>query len=305
MHAPCLNAEIVHRMDTVHGPVRLEMSLQMKKGEILAVTGPSGAGKTTLLRILAGLIKPDFGILAVGEQVWCDSRSRVFCKPQDRSIGMVFQDYALFPHWTIRQNLLFALEKGQDTTWVDELLAETELLSLADRRPGQLSGGQQQRAALARAMVRQPRLMLLDEPLSALDSEMRSRLQDFILRMHQRFDFSLVVVSHDLPEIFRLADRVMVVDKGKLLKTGSPAEIYSDLAEENESGTDLLAVVLEYRVRQSQIEVLALINDRTQKLLLPLSWEEKLEIGGCLLLRYQVGQVRALTNPIQPNSSKV
>lgn len=249
------------------------------------LTGPSGVGKTTLLRLLAGLVKPQSGRIALGEDVWLDTEKSIFQSPQQRKIGMVFQDYALFPHLTVRQNLTFALKKGEDPTRVEELLREVELTQLADQKPHQLSGGQKQRVALARALVQSPRLLLLDEPLSALDRSMRYRLQGYLLNLHQRYQLTVVLVTHDLAEIFRLADRVVELDEGKTGRQGTPAEVFT-LARPATNGPELYGEVLTCTVEGEETVVQALIDQRIHTLRLPASRAVDLRPGGSFLLHY-------------------
>lgn len=196
---------------------RLEVDLQLFNKELLALTGPSGSGKTTILRILAGLEKRAKGRLMLQGELWQDSAQGIFLAPQQRSIGVVFQDYALFPNMSVVQNLLFALPKTENQTLIEELLEVMGLRELKTAYPQELSGGQQQRVALARALVRRPKLLLLDEPLSALDTQMREHLQTFIRLLHERYALTTLLISHHPEEIQRLADRVIVLEKGKII----------------------------------------------------------------------------------------
>lgn len=217
-----------HPLHTAEGDLLLDVNFRIREGEFVTLFGQSGAGKTTLLRILAGLLTPRAGRVAVGGEVWFDSEQRIHRPPQQRRVGFVFQDYALFPNMTVRGNLDFALENKADRHWVDELLELTGLAELRHRRPDTLSGGQKQRVALVRALVRRPELLLLDEPLSALDAETRLRLQDEILGLQRRFGMTTLLVSHDLPEVFKLASRVLVVERGRIVRDGHPADVFTD-----------------------------------------------------------------------------
>lgn len=201
----------------------LEAQLQLWAGELLALSGPSGSGKTTILRILAGLEKRAQGRLEFQGEVWQDTAKGVFWAPQQRSIGVVFQDYALFPNMRVEQNLRFALAKNEDDSFVAELLEVMDLRELKNAYPRELSGGQQQRVALARALVRRPKLLLLDEPLSALDTTMRDHLQRFIREIHERYRLTTLLISHHAEEIHRLADRVLCLEKGKIVEEYKPA----------------------------------------------------------------------------------
>jgi molybdate transport system ATP-binding protein len=214
-------------LQTSEGKLPFNVSFHIETGQFLSLYGNSGAGKTTLLRILAGLTETDRSFIEVDQVVWDHSEKKIHLPVKERSIGFVFQDFALFPNLSVRGNLEFALQKGADREIVEELLELMELQSLQKSRPHQLSGGQKQRVALARAIVRKPKILLLDEPLSALDDEMRSRLQDYILKVHQRYQLTTLIVSHHFPEIYKLSDHVLVLDKGQVLKEGSPENIFS------------------------------------------------------------------------------
>jgi len=211
-------------LHTAAGPRTLDVALALPPGELLALRGPSGAGKTTLLRLLAGLDRPDAGFVRFEEQTWYDGPRRQWLPPRRRPLGFVFQDYALFPNMTVRENLAFAAEEQPDKKQVvSELLELLELGELAARRPALLSGGQQQRVALARALARRPRLLLLDEPLAALDLPTRLRLQQVLADVHQRFTLTTILISHDPAEIARLATRVLELDLGQVRRVGPPA----------------------------------------------------------------------------------
>ncbi|ACD89464.1 ABC transporter related [Chlorobium limicola DSM 245] len=214
------------------GPFDLSVDLEMQPHSLLTLYGKSGSGKTTLLRMLAGLMKPDSGRIEVNGEVWFDSSKGVCLPPQKRKVGMVFQDYALFPTMSVQENLLFAQEKKEPRK-VDEMLELTGLLALRKRYPGTLSGGQQQRVALARAILRSPKILLLDEPLSALDHKTRGALQDEILKVHQRFGLSTLLVSHDKQEVFKLSDSVAVIRHGRITKRGSPHDVFLDRITSN------------------------------------------------------------------------
>ncbi len=204
------------------GIMELHLQTEIPEGQILGVTGPSGSGKTSLLRMVAGLLKPEEGIIRAEGKVWQDSQNQIFLPPQDRPIGFVFQDYALFPNMTVSRNLKFALPKGYPSSIVQELIIAMELEELAHRYPQQLSGGQQQRVALARALVRQPQVFLLDEPLSALDRKLRERLQSYILEAHSKYGLTTILVSHDEQQVRKMADRVILLENGKIARDGKP-----------------------------------------------------------------------------------
>ncbi|MDA8408311.1 MAG: ATP-binding cassette domain-containing protein [Deltaproteobacteria bacterium] len=208
----------------------LDVSTTIETNELVALTGASGAGKTTLLRIIAGLDAPDQGAIVVDGETWFHRGRRVCVSPQNRSVGFVFQNYALFPTMTVRRNLEYAAGRRKDPR-IDELLNVVELENLQNRYPETLSGGQQQRVALARALIRHPKILLLDEPLSALDHSMRKRLQDEILRLRLELGLTVLFVSHDQNEICRLASRVICMKHGEIVFQGSAEETVSRQTE--------------------------------------------------------------------------
>lgn len=202
-----------------NGAMNLDIDLHIQQGEFVALTGLSGSGKTTLLRVLAGLESAQ-GNIHVDEQVWQDNKTTL--PPQKRQIGFVFQDYALFENMSVEQNLLYVHD---DKALARELLELTQLSSLSNRLPRSLSGGQKQRVSLCRAMMNRPKLLLMDEPLSALDPAMRSKLQQEILTLHKKFNMTTIMVSHDPSEVYRLANKVLVLQNGQITNEGSPKDI--------------------------------------------------------------------------------
>ena len=202
-----------------NGVMDLSVNLEIDDGDFIALTGVSGSGKTTLLRILAGLESSN-GLIKIGDEIWQDGDFRL--PPQKRGIGFVFQDYALFDNMSIKQNLLFV---HKDKKLANHLLNITELSQLSDRLPHTLSGGQKQRVSLCRAMMNRPQILLMDEPLSALDPMMRMKLQSEILTLHKEFGTTTIMVSHDPSEIYRLASRVVVLHLGKIINDGTPKDI--------------------------------------------------------------------------------
>lgn len=204
------------------GPALLDVDFKLTTGSLTGLCGPSGSGKTTLLRILAGLTMPESGLIRVGDRIWLDTAERIQLPVQQRKVGMVFQDAALFPNMTVRQNVEFAAENRRDSL-VDELLSLVNLVHLADRKPATLSGGQRQRVALIRALARRPDVLLLDEPFSALDYETRQQLLHELVRLHRQFGTTTVLVSHHQDEIHRVADCILELNQGKVTAIGSPA----------------------------------------------------------------------------------
>ncbi|MDF9798225.1 molybdate transport system ATP-binding protein [Catalinimonas alkaloidigena] len=199
------------------GSIALDISFGMPLHSIWALMGPSGAGKTSILKMLAGLMKPDRGQMYVDEQCWYDSEKKIWRKPQQRSIGFVFQDYALFPNMNVRQNLEYALPSSSSSQLIDDVMTLMHMEKLQTQKPANLSGGQRQRVALARAIIRQPKLLLLDEPFAALDRNMREKLQQDVLSLHHRFNTTILLVSHDVLEVARMADKVLEIQQGKIM----------------------------------------------------------------------------------------
>jgi len=221
-----IEIELSKILDTTGGKMELDISIQVPQYSLATIYGESGAGKTSILRMISGLMLPDSGRILVNNLAWFDESKRINLKPQKRKTGFVFQDYALFPNMTVEENLSYALAKGQDRGIIAELLDIIELQRLKDRKADTLSGGQKQRVSLARALVRKPEVLLLDEPLSALDEAIRSKLQDYILRVHEKYKLTTILVSHDLAEIFKLSDRIFVLKRGQVQKSGTPSEIF-------------------------------------------------------------------------------
>jgi len=222
-----INIQISKLLDGPNGTIQLQIDQRIEHGHLVTLYGKSGAGKTSLLRVLAGLMTPESGLIQVHDEVWFDSKKGINEKPGNRSIGMVFQSFALFPNMTVRENLIYGLKHGSNKGLVDELIEVIELNGLSDRKPATLSGGQQQRVALARALVARPKVLLLDEPLSALDRTMRIKLQDYILKIHRRFKLTTFLVSHDVGEILKLSDLVIHLEDGQVLSTQTPGDFFS------------------------------------------------------------------------------
>jgi len=219
-----IELDIQKKLFSALGEFTLELQLSIAQGEFVTLFGDSGAGKTTLLRCLAGLDEPDAGFIRAHGTSWFERGTSL--PPQRRRVGYMFQDYALFPNMSVRGNLEFALRKRDNSQRISELIELMALGELQHRKPATLSGGQRQRVALARALASEPQLLLLDEPFSALDHATRLRLQDEVLRMQQHYGLTTIMVSHDIGEVYRLSQRVLVLEGGKLVQQGTPAEIF-------------------------------------------------------------------------------
>ena len=228
-----ININLTKTLQGPDGKMTLKVESRINQGDLVVIYGVSGAGKTSILRMLAGLLRPESGKIEVNNVCWFDSQKNIHIKPQQRKVGFVGQDYALFPNMTVKQNLQYALPKSQPDQILTDLIDIIELNQLQDRMPQSLSGGQQQRVALARALVQGPEVLLLDEPLSALDEGMRVKMQDFLLKVHHQYNLTTILVTHDMAEIFKLAKKIFLLDKGKIIEQGAPHEIFS---HENISG---------------------------------------------------------------------
>lgn len=212
--------DIEYRILTSEGSRILSVQTELPENQLICISGPSGIGKTTLLRMIAGLTKPDRGIIQVGDRIFYDSLNNINLSPQKRNIGFMFQDYALFPNMTVEENISFAQNKVKDKAWVDTLIKSYGLDALRNQKPDKLSGGQKQRTALARTLAKKADLLLLDEPLSSVDSTMRIKLQNEILKTHAVFGSTTIVVSHDQDEVNKMAQCILYMeyDQIRLIK---------------------------------------------------------------------------------------
>ena len=214
-----IQIDISKKLHGSSGDMDLDINLEIQENDFIALTGESGSGKTTLLRVLAGL-EDAKGFIKIGAKVWLEDKFNL--SVQKREIGFVFQDYALFPNMSVEENLLFV---SKDKKLANRLLEITELTELKKRFPNTLSGGQKQRVSLCRAFMNRPKLVLMDEPLSALDPYMRTKLQREILTLHKEFKTTTIMVSHDPSEIYKLSNRVLVLNKGKITRDGSAKDV--------------------------------------------------------------------------------
>ena len=205
-----------------------DLDLDIRDGEFVVLVGPSGCGKSTTLRMVAGLDTPTSGTISIGDEPIQDKR------PQERDIAMVFQSYALYPHMTVRENMSFGLEESTDVDddeireTVEDAAATLGITELLDRKPGALSGGQQQRVALGRAIVRNPEVFLLDEPLSNLDAKLRAQMRTELQQLQNDLCVTTVYVTHDQTEAMTMGDRIAILDGGELQQLGTPMQCYHE-----------------------------------------------------------------------------
>jgi molybdate transport system ATP-binding protein len=255
--------DLQKKLHTADGEMQLQMNVQIESRKFVSLYGSSGAGKTSVLRMLAGFMKPDSGYITMNNVPWFDARKRMNVEPQERKIGFVFQDYALFPNMNVRENIAFALGKREPAGIVDELLELTGLHMLAQRKIQTLSGGQKQRVALARAIAKKPLLLLLDEPLSAIDNTMRTQLQTTLLQVHKRFDLTTILVSHDMEEIIKLSDAVIHLEQGTVQQNTTPAAFFM-----NGKGNAhvLTGNIISIENKDAATFTVVLLNDRMMKI---------------------------------------
>ena len=229
----CITSELIVDFSRrfTRGPVIQASFRQLAEGSsIIALFGPSGGGKSTILKCLAGLERPDEGMIRFGDESWFDAKKRIFLTPQKRDIGYLFQEHALFPHMRVESNIAYGLNglsKEDKRKKVAEMLDLFGLKDTERRFPHQISGGQKQRVALARVLVRRPRLLLLDEPFSALDVPLREEIRPELRRILKQFNIPVLLVTHDRNEVIALGDGVIIVDEGQIRQTGAVHEVFN------------------------------------------------------------------------------
>ena len=262
--------DLFHSFSTLQGIQKIEANLQIPLGEYVSISGISGSGKTTFLRLISGLIQPQNGTIYWGEQVWHDTKNKQCIPPQERNIGMVFQDYALFPNMNTLDNIIFACKEKVEKKYLQSIVDTLGLDNYLTRYPYQLSGGQQQRVAIARALISKPALLLLDEPFSALDESLKKTVQSFIYEIHQQNSMTTFVVSHQISEIKPYAHRFLQFENEKLLD-------YHYIEKKNLS---LQGILISKEMSASEMsQVTLLYDDKTYQFPFPSSELEKLNIG--------------------------
>ena len=217
---------VTKRFEAGGAPAVDDLSLAVARGQILGLLGPSGCGKTTTLRLIAGFETPNAGRITIAGRTVADARAGVHVEPEARGVGIVFQDYALFPHLTVGENVAFGLPRTARGERVGQILDLVGLAELTDRYPHELSGGQQQRVAVARALAPAPAVILLDEPFSNLDADLRAQMRDEVEKILRSTGTTAIFVTHDQEEAFTIADHVGVLDRGRLEQLGPPEAIY-------------------------------------------------------------------------------
>jgi molybdate transport system ATP-binding protein len=272
----------------------LNIKTEIKKNQFVSVRGASGSGKTTFLRILSGLETPKSGKIVVNSEVWFDSEEKINLPPQKRDVGFVFQNYALFPNMTVLENLTYV---KKDKKLAEELLNIVELYQLKDIKPDYLSGGQKQRVALIRAIMKKPKLLLLDEPLSALDPKIRNKLQQYLIKLHKKFQITTILVSHDPSEIYKLSERIITIKNGKIIEDSSPEETF--LKSKNKSSISKFAFLGEIlEIKKVDILNVAVISIGNQIV--------EVVLDNFEAINFKVGeQIKVSTKAFSPIISKI
>lgn len=215
-------------------PIELNYQCEIPLYQISSLFGESGAGKTTLLKLLSGLMTPDVGNITVDGQIWFDSQKKINIPIASRSLGFLFQDSSLLANMNVRENLEFAFRKGkEDKQFLNELITIAEIEDLLEKRIEGLSGGQKQRIALVRALVQKPKFLFLDEPFSSLDQRIRNQLYAMILSLQNRFAMTILLISHEIPEVIKLSQKLFMVSEGQIVSSGHPIEVFNPKGKSN------------------------------------------------------------------------
>lgn len=278
-----VSALLRKKLEGADGAFMLETAVEIAQGGITAIAGPSGSGKTTFLRMLSGLTSPDGGLLEVDGEVWfrgdAGKKPEVNLKPQQRRVGVVFQGYALFPHMSVLGNLLFA---SPDRDMAEKLLNMVGLEQMRHTRPANLSGGQKQRIALARALMQQPRILLLDEPLSALDERMKALLQDELLKINRELGVTILLVTHDSSEMYKLCDRVLLFEMGRIVADASPRKLFVE--RETTQKFAFKGEILEIRAVDAVYVAVVAIGNNLVEVVVDSDEKEDLQAGDSVII---------------------
>ena len=297
-------SRLTARFDIAYPGFRLQVDLDVPAAGITAIFGPSGSGKTTLLRCLAGMERSVTGYMRLGEEVWQDESKDVYLPIYRRPIGYVFQEGRLFPHLSVHSNLTYGLKRVPHEDRRISLVQVVEILGighLLDRRPHKLSGGEQQRVAIGRALLTSPRLLLLDEPLSSLDSQRKREILPFLQRLHKELAIPSVYVSHSASEILQLAQHVALLQNGKVAAAGPLTEIFSRLDLHRSLGPQLIGAVIDARIAAHETDYgLSRLEFNRQSLFVPL---QALGVGESLRVHILSSDVTLVRNPSPSSTS--
>ena len=234
----------------------IDVDFSLKKGSFNALFGDSGSGKTTILNVIAGIKYADRGKISVLDNVWLDTAAQINLAINKRTIGVVFQNSILFPHLTVYENLVFSKEKNDSLELMNELIQLFSISDLLKQFPENLSGGEKQKVAIVRSLIRNPDLLLLDEPFSAVDFQQRKELQDALLQVHQKLKFTALVISHDIEEVVRLSDNIFMLEKGKVIKNGPALALFENKEEDTTISLTGIVVSVEQLGRNQKIRIL-------------------------------------------------
>jgi molybdate transport system ATP-binding protein len=264
---------LFHQFSTLHGVQKIEANLNLDRGDFVSISGISGSGKTTFLKILSGLIQPVNGDIIFGDQRWLDTQRGFLLSPQKRKIGMVFQDYALFPNMNVLDNIKFAAGSELEESYLHDIIDALGLAHLLTRFTYQLSGGQQQRVAIARAIISKPQLLLMDEPFSALDEALKKSVQSFIYELHQKYFFTTLIVNHQISDIKAFSNKFLKFEEDKLVAYQPKMEydftVEGIILSKESSDLEICHVTVSY-------------NGNTYQIPLPAKEAGKLNIGDTL-----------------------
>ncbi len=250
--------DVRKRLEAPDGFLNLDIQCAFELRKMATIFGKSGAGKTSILRMIAGLMRPDEGQITCDDKIWFDHQAAVNERPQRRNIGFVFQDDGLFPNMTVDRNINYAMNGKVDRDLLKELIDTFELGSLQSKRATTLSRGQKQRVMLAQALAKKPALLLLDEPFSALDEGMRTKMQDYIRHVQATSNLTTILVSHDVKEVIRLSDKVYMLEDGIISRYGHPAELF--FGQQGAPALDWIGEIVQMTRQDQMIELLVLVT---------------------------------------------
>ncbi len=234
----------------------IDVDFSLKKGSFNALFGDSGSGKTTILNVIAGIKYADRGKISVLDNVWLDTAAHINLPINKRKIGVVFQNSILFPHLTVYENLVFSKDKNDSLDLMNELIHLFSISDLLKQFPENLSGGEKQKVAIVRSLIRNPDLLLLDEPFSAVDFQQRKELQDALLQVHQKLKFTALVISHDIEEVVRLSDNIFMLEKGKVIKNGPALTLFENKEEDTTISLTGIVVSVEQLGKHQKIRII-------------------------------------------------
>ncbi|AQW81570.1 ABC transporter ATP-binding protein [Campylobacter pinnipediorum] len=272
-----IDINVQKTLNSANGKFLLDAKLSIKDGEFVAIYGKSGSGKTTILRLLAGFETPDSGAILANDTIFYKDKKSLAI--QKRNIGFLFQDYALFENMSVIKNLLFA---KKDISLANELLDIMDISSLKNQSITNLSGGQKQRVALARALMIRPKILLLDEPLSALDTQTREKLQEYLIKINKQLKITTIIISHDVAEIYKLCDKVFFLDGGRIIKSGTPRQMF--LKQQGSQKLAFNAKILDIKPTDTAFVVLVLVSNQLCKVVLSKNELKDLNVGDEIML---------------------